>query len=67
LTTAAGTVLGAWAFPGGDECELAAGMSELPRPIPGFGSSDCQNCVSHLLGWPEGVGSPFKDTETLAS
>jgi len=59
----AGRVLGAWAFPGGDECALAqrlAGMG-FPVPIPGFGSSDCRVCESHLLAWPEGEGLPWEE------
>jgi Uri superfamily endonuclease len=47
--TEAGTVLGAWTFPGGDECDLVAALSHLPVPIEGFGSSDCRRCRSHLL------------------
>ncbi|NYZ15611.1 GIY-YIG nuclease family protein [Azospirillum sp. RWY-5-1] len=54
--TLAGRVAGAWVFPGGDECALVAGLSSLPVPLPGFGSSDCHRCASHLLAWPEGVG-----------
>ena len=37
--TEAGTVLGAWTFPGGDECDLVAAPSHLPVPIEGFGST----------------------------
>jgi Uri superfamily endonuclease len=47
--TTLGTVLGAWVFPGGVECELVAMLTGLPVPIPGFGSSDCETCTSHLL------------------
>ena len=52
LLTEAGTVLGAWTFPGGDECDLVAALSHLPAAIDGFGSSDCRKCRSHLLQWP---------------
>lgn len=31
-----------------EECSLAKMMSELYRPVKGFGSSDC-NCLSHLF------------------
>ena len=58
--TTKGTVVGAWVFPSGDECELVAMLAGLPVPIPGFGSSDCETCASHLLGWQSGVGLPFK-------
>ena len=51
--TEAGTVLGAWAFPGGDEFDLVAALSHLPVPIEGFGSTDCPRCRSHLLRWPD--------------
>ncbi len=51
--TEVGVVLGAWAFPGGDECDLVAALSGLPVPIAGFGSTDCTRCHSHLLQWPE--------------
>lgn len=53
--TTAGQVRGAWIFPGGDECALARSLAHLPAPIPGFGSSDCRNCRSHLFYWPTGV------------
>lgn len=53
--TEAGTVLGAWVFPGGDECALVAALSSLPAPIAGFGSTDCARCRAHLLRWPEAM------------
>ncbi|MEO5335910.1 MAG: GIY-YIG nuclease family protein [Magnetospirillum sp. WYHS-4] len=51
LTNAAGAaaVIG---FPDGDECALAAYALSLPGavvPAPGFGSSDCRRCPSHLI------------------
>lgn len=55
--TEVGTVLGAWVFPGGDECDLVAALSSLPVPIAGFGSTDCTRCHSHLLRWPEAESS----------
>lgn len=58
--TMAGTVLGAYAFPGGDECRLVSALSALPIPAPGFGSSDCSVCASHLLAWPDGIRLPFR-------
>ncbi|QCG96523.1 GIY-YIG nuclease family protein [Azospirillum sp. TSA2s] len=57
--TAAGTVTGCWAFPAGDECALITRIAALPIPVPGFGSSDCTICRSHLLIWPDGVALPF--------
>jgi Uri superfamily endonuclease len=46
--------LAAFALPGGCECSLidrllASGRFETP--LPGFGSSDCRRCASHLLRW----------------
>jgi Uri superfamily endonuclease len=52
LLTDAGRVTGAWILPGRDECELVEGLSHLPAPIRGFGSTDCPRCWSHLLSWP---------------
>lgn len=57
--TAAGTVEGAWVIPGGSECALVAALAHLPVPLPGFGSSDCRTCVSHLLHWPAETPLPF--------
>ena len=56
--TEAGRVEGAWVNPGGDECALVAAHAGLPVPLPGFGSTDCRHCASHLLRWPtrEGQG-----------
>jgi Uri superfamily endonuclease len=51
--TEAGTVIGAWSFPGGDECDLVRTLSHLSFPIPGFGSTDCRMCQSHLLKWQD--------------
>jgi len=51
LTSAAGEVRAA-AFPGRTECELIGFLSDLSGasfPIPGFGSSDCRRCRSHLI------------------
>jgi histidyl-tRNA synthetase len=51
--TECATVLGAWVFPGGDECALVRRLG-LTAPLPGFGSADCRRCKSHLLAWPDG-------------
>lgn len=51
LTSAAGEVF-VMAFPGGNECELVARLSKLAGvrfAVPGFGSSDCRTCPSHLI------------------
>lgn len=48
----AGRVVSVLVVPGGNECELRAGLQDqsTPVPVPGFGSSDCPNCTAHLLG-----------------
>lgn len=61
LLTEAGRVAGAWIVPGGDECALVAALSHLPMPIPGFGSSDCRRCRSHLLRQPRRGGTRAVD------
>lgn len=36
----------------GSECDLVVKLSslrEFDHPLPGFGSSDCPRCISHLL------------------
>ena len=59
--TEAGRVVGAWVFPGGDECALVARLDGFPVPLAGFGGSDCAVCPSHLLAWPAGAPSPFEE------
>ncbi len=61
--TEAGTVEGAWAFPGGDECALITALASLPVPLPGFGSTDCRICTSHLLWWPAETRLPFAEKD----
>lgn len=43
-------IVGAFVWPGGDECALAAWYARFGTAIAGFGSSDCRRCRSHLLG-----------------
>jgi Uri superfamily endonuclease len=40
------------------ECALVPHLERLGlgHPVPGFGSSDCRNCRSHLLRCPRGCG-----------
>lgn len=57
--TTRGRVIAVWAIPDGDECALVASLAGLPVPLPGFGSSDCRGCASHLLAWPDGVDLPL--------
>lgn len=41
-------------LPGGSECALVHAMEATGRfahPAPGFGSTDCRACASHLLEW----------------
>ena len=49
------TVTGAWIVRNGRECDLVAMLVLLETPIPGFGSSDCTHCRSHLLRAPRGA------------
>lgn len=54
--TAAGRVLAVHAEPGGRECDLVARVMATPGasvPAPGFGSSDCRVCPSHLIRVPD--------------
>jgi len=57
--TERGSVVASWISPGGDECELVRRFSQLPIPLPGFGSSDCATCRSHLLHWSNGTALPL--------
>lgn len=50
--TLAGEMLGAFVVEGASECALNAALGALPIPLPGFGSSDCPRCVSHLRFFP---------------
>lgn len=47
----AGQVVSVLVVPGGNECVLRAALQEPDTkvPIPGFGSSDCIDCASHLI------------------
>jgi Uri superfamily endonuclease len=50
--TEAATSLRAFPVAGGNECALVGKLLKSKRyrhPLPGFGSSDCRRCVSHLL------------------
>ncbi|MCC9624168.1 GIY-YIG nuclease family protein [Thalassospira sp. MA62] len=51
----AGRVVSVLSVPDGDECVLRARLESAQGiafvfPVPGFGSSDCQRCPSHLIG-----------------
>ncbi len=51
LTAAAASLRG-FPVPGGDECALLRDVyrrAAVEIPVPGFGSSDCRRCKSHLL------------------
>lgn len=51
LSLAAATLTGL-AVPGGRECDLVESLLKSGRfriAVPGFGSSDCRRCESHLL------------------
>lgn len=50
--TAAGGNMAALAVPAGHECQLLGALLQRPEfevAAPGFGSTDCRNCPSHLL------------------
>jgi len=55
--TERGTVTGTWIVRNGRECDLVAMLAPLPMPFPGFGSSDCSRCLSHLLYLPSAIHS----------
>ncbi|WP_350334917.1 GIY-YIG nuclease family protein [Coralliovum pocilloporae] len=53
LSLRAAALYGAW-YTDQTECQLrealqATGLFQIP--CPGFGSSDCRTCLSHLLRW----------------
>lgn len=53
--TDAGRVVSVRAVPGGRECDLLHEMLAVPgamTPVPGFGSTDCRRCPSHLVQLP---------------
>lgn len=58
LTIAAARI-DALTLPGGSECAIVARLTgaqltaapAFHPPVPGFGSSDCHACASHLLRW----------------
>lgn len=56
--TAVGRPLGAFVRPGGSECALNAALAAFPVPLPGFGSSDCPRCASHLQFFPAAARLP---------
>ena len=52
---AAADLWGIVAMEDGNECHLRAALEAIPGasvPVPGFGSSDCQTCLSHLVMLP---------------
>ncbi|QGM96953.1 GIY-YIG nuclease family protein [Methylocystis parvus] len=67
--TAAGAVLGAFIVEGGSECALNAALSNFPTPLPGFGSTDCPRCISHLRYFPPGarLPSPWENARKAAN
>lgn len=53
--TNAGEVLDVLCLPNGRECDLVrrfGARANVAVPVAGFGSSDCRQCVSHLLSVP---------------
>ena len=50
--TESAAALAAFPVPNGKECALVRALVEsggYDTPLPGFGSSDCRRCASHLL------------------
>ncbi len=57
--TVIGRIAAAGARIGGRECDLLRRLLALPGaavPVPGFGSSDCRFCPSHLVRLPAPLG-----------
>ncbi|MDA1098108.1 MAG: GIY-YIG nuclease family protein [Proteobacteria bacterium] len=53
--TERGEVVDVLCVPDGSECELIrrfGRMAAVGEPVAGFGSSDCQQCTTHLLSVP---------------
>jgi Uri superfamily endonuclease len=62
--TATGDIREVLLLPGGSECDLVRALIDVPdirAPLPGFGSSDCRRCISHLLTAPDDL-----DLQTIA-
>lgn len=59
--TGPGRIASAQAYPDGNECTLFARLLNHPGvtvPVPGFGSTDCRRCASHLAAVPPGFTPP---------
>lgn len=58
--TASGSILQAGVVVSGHECKLAAAILSLGGSVvlPGFGSSDCRRCTTHLVGLSGGHTLP---------
>jgi len=57
--TMAGRVIAVHGEAGGRECDLVDLVLATPGasiPAPGFGSTDCHRCPSHLVRMPNGFG-----------
>ena len=65
--TAAGRITAVRAEPGGNECASMDRLRALPGvsiPAPGFGSSDCRRCPSHLAALPPDFTLPDRGERT---
>ena len=65
--TVVGRVIAVQAKPGGRECALMDNLRALPGasvPVPGFGSSDCRRCPSHLAALPPDLTLPDRGERT---
>ena len=60
-----GQVVAVLVVPDGNECELRAKFQEPNTvvPVPGFGSSDCADCPSHLVRLPIDWDADFSNID----
>ena len=59
--TGPGRIVSASGYPDGHECTLFTRLLSHPDvtvPVPGFGSTDCRHCPSHLASVPPGFSPP---------
>ena len=60
--TNSGRIVDVISWPNGSECDIVNHLSKVHHstpPIPGFGSSDCKQCISHLLSIPANYHNRF--------
>jgi len=60
--TNTGKIVDVDSWPGGAECDIVDHLLKVyhsTTPISGFGSSDCKQCISHLLSIPANYHNRF--------